>query len=458
MKTSARPVGFIADDITGATDLASALAARGLDTRLAFGSTAVLDDSGDAIVVALKIRAVPAAEARAAAAEAAKAVLAVGVEQLFSKYCSTFDSTADGNIGPVADALIDVTGARRVVHCPAYPGNGRTVYLGHLFVGDELLSESPMRDHPLNPMRDSHLRRVLAAQTQRGVALMALSTVDAGAHAISARLAEIAGRNTGAHHVVADAVWDANIDTIADATAGDSLAAGGAVYGAAFAAAAHARFGQSAPVIEQRPVPPPGPAAILAGSLSCATRDQVQAFDGPTLTLGVIDLVDGDHAVHRSLEFAKRCLAGGSLLITTDYDSVGIRAGATGLSSAQVSRRIESTMGRIGVGLVKLGVRRLIVAGGETSGAVAEALALRSARIGPDISVGVPWLVAEDRRLAVAFKSGNFGGPSFFRDALEVADREFDQINGHATPEPPCSPTDRHTFARKFTPSHTAED
>ena len=418
------PIGFIADDITGATDLASALAARGLDTRLAFGSAAIPADGGDAIVVALKIRSVPVSEACAAATDAANALLAVGAQQLFSKYCSTFDSTADGNIGPIADALMDTTGARRVIHCPSYPSypaNGRTVYLGHLFVGDKLLSDSSMRDHPLNPMRDPQLRRVLAAQTPHDVALVEFPAVDAGVAAIDARLAEIVCRAAGAHHVIADALSDRDLDAIAEATAGDRLAAGGAAYGAAFAAAARARAGHTPDVNEERPVPPAGPSAILAGSLSHATREQVQAFDGPILTLGVIDLVDGDMAVRRSLDFADRCLADGPLLITTDHDAVGIRAGATGLSAAQVSRRIEQAMGRIGIGLEGLGVRRLIVAGGETSGAVAEALALRSAKIGPDISVGVPWLVAEDRGLAVAFKSGNFGGPSFFRDALEVA-------------------------------------
>ncbi|MGH3644809.1 MAG: 3-oxo-tetronate kinase [Mycobacterium sp.] len=418
---SCPPVGFIADDITGATDLASALSARGLDTRLAFGSAAVPDDGGDAIVVALKIRSVPASEARAAAIEAAEALRAVGAEQLFAKYCSTFDSTADGNIGPIADALVDVTSAHRVVHCPSYPANGRTVYLGHLFVGAELLSESPMRDHPLNPMRDPQLRRVLAEQTPRGVALVEWPTVDAGADAVTVCLNKIADRAVGAHHVIADAVRDSDLDTIAEATAGERLAAGGAAYGAAFAVAAHARAGHPPPVLGQRAVPPSGPAAILAGSLSRATWEQVRAFDGPTLTLGVIDLVDGDAAVRLSLNFADRRLSGGPLLITTDHDAVGLRAGATGLSPAQVSRRIEQAMGRIAFALEQIGIRRLIVAGGETSGAVAEALGLRSARIGPDISVGVPWLVAEDRGLAVAFKSGNFGGRSFFRDALEVA-------------------------------------
>lgn len=414
-----RPVGFIADDITGATDLASALAARGVDVRLGFGSGAVPTDGAAAIVVALKIRSVPAAEACALAIEAAEALLAAGVEQLYFKYCSTFDSTIDGNIGPIADALLDLTCAHRVVHCPSYPANARTVYLGHLFVGDELLSESPMRDHPLNPMHDAQLLRVLAGQTPRDVSLVKWDTVDAGAGAVAARLAEVTG-GSGAH-VIADAIRDSDLDTIAEATAEDQLAAGGAAYGAAFAVAVGARAGHKPVVAAPRPMPPPGPAAILAGSLSRATREQVRAFEGATLTLGVADLLDGDVAVRRARDFADLALSGGPLLISTNPDAAVPPAGATAQSSAESSRRIEVAMGRIALALEQLGVRRLIVAGGETSGAVAEALVLRSARIGPDISVGVPWIVAEDRELGVVFKSGNFGGPSFFRDALEVA-------------------------------------
>lgn len=414
------PVGFIADDITGAADLASALSERGLDTRLAFGG-AVPKEGGDAVVIACKIRSVPASDARKAAIEAAGVLRGLGVEQLFSKYCSTFDSTAGGNIGPIADALAGVMGARRVVHCPAYPANGRTVYLGHLFVGDQLLSDSPLRDHPLNPMRDARLRRVLGDQTPHDVVLVDWSTIDAGADAVAVRLAEFVGAAADVQHVIADAIRDSDLDIIAEAVAGDELAAGGAAFGAAFAVAAHARAGCARVAPQQRPVPPSGPTAILAGSLSRATREQVGAFEGPKLTLSVVELVDGDAAAHRAAEFADRCLGAGPFLITTDHDAIGLRAGATGLSPKQVSQRIELTMARIGIGLEQRGVRRLIVAGGETSGAVAEALALRSARIGPDISVGVPWLVDEDRGLAVAFKSGNFGGPSFFLDALEVA-------------------------------------
>ncbi|GAB7003312.1 four-carbon acid sugar kinase family protein [Nocardioides sp. AN3] len=421
MSGGVRPVGFIADDITGATDLASALAARGLDTRLAFGSSSVPSDGGDAIVVALKIRSMPATQACAEAVEAAEALRAVGVEQLFSKYGSTFDSTPRGNIGPVADALIDVSGARRVVHCPAYPANGRTVYRGHLFVGDELLSESPLRDHPLNPMRDAQLRRVLGAQTSRPVGLVGLPVVDAGAEAVAALLTEISESGAGAHHVIADAVRDGDLDTLARATAGDRLAAGGAAYGAAFAAAAHARAGHRPDAAGKRPTPPPGPTAILAGSLSRATREQVRTFDGAKLTLGVAELVDSDAAVRRAVDFAGGRLADGPVLISTDHDAAAEAASAAGSPPAELSYRIEMAMGRIGVALAGLGVRRLIVAGGETSGAVADALALRSARIGPDISVGVPWIVAEDRGLGVAFKSGNFGQTAFFRDALEVA-------------------------------------
>lgn len=421
MKAVVRPVGCIADDITGATDLAGALSARGLDTRIAFGSPAVRTDGADVIVVALKIRSAPPAEAGAAALEAAEALLAAGVEQLFFKYCSTFDSTAVGNIGPIADVLGDATSARRVVHCPAYPANGRTIYLGHLFVGDELLSESPMRDHPLNPMRDPRLPRVLAAQTRRRVALLSLATVAAGVNPIAARLSQIADHDAGAQHVIADAVQDADLDVIAEAVAGDPLAAGAAAFGAAFAVAAHARAGRRPAAAGQPAAPPPGPSAILAGSLSEATREQVREFDGATLVLSIGDLTDGDAAVRRALDFAVHALAAGPILITTDHDAPDAVRAVAGLSPPEVSRRIELAMGRIAVDLKQLGVRRFIVAGGETSGAVADALDLQSALVGPEISVGVPWIVTEQSGLAVAFKSGNFGVPSFFRDALDVA-------------------------------------
>jgi uncharacterized protein YgbK (DUF1537 family) len=420
VSAAVRPVGFIADDITGATDLASVLATRGLDVRMAFGSDTLPADTGDAVVVALKIRSVPAIEACDAAVEAAKALRAIGVEQIFSKYCSTFDSTAEGNIGPIADALLDLTGSARVVHCPSYPANGRTVYQGHLFVWEELLSDSPMRNHPLNPMHDSQLRRVLAEQTAHPVDSVHLSTVDQGIGAISARLVEIGDRNGAVHHVIADAVRDSDLDKIAAAAAADRVAAGGAAFGAAFAVAAHARSGSRLSVDARISTLPPGPAAILAGSLSRATRQQVAEFAGPTLTLSLRDLVDGDAALRQATEFVERRLSDRPMLITTDHNSFGAPV-AEALSPAEVSRRVELAMGRIAVALERFGVRRFIIAGGETSGAVAEALKLQSARIGPDISVGVPWIVAEDRGLALAFKSGNFGGPSFFHDALERA-------------------------------------
>ncbi|ASN19996.1 3-oxo-tetronate kinase [Arthrobacter sp. YN] len=420
MNNALRPIGFIADDITGATDLASVLATRGVDVRLAFGTDMLPADTGDAVVVALKIRSVPATEARSAAQEAAKALQAVGAEQIFSKYCSTFDSTAEGNIGPVTDALIDLAGSGRVVHCPSYPANGRTVYQGHLFVWQELLSDSPMRNHPLNPMRDPQLRRVLAEQTPHAVDSVYLSTVDQGPGAISDRLAEIGAQHTEAHHVIVDAVRDSDLDKIAVAAADDRVAAGGAAFGAAFAVAVHERSGRDLAADPRVSALPPGPAAILAGSLSRATQEQVRNFDGPTLTLNVQDLVDGEAALRKAADFVENRISDGPMLITTDHNSFGASI-AEGLSSAQVSRRVELAMGDIAVELERLGVRRFIIAGGETSGAVAEALNLRSARIGPDISVGVPWIVAEDRGLALAFKSGNFGGPLFFSDALERA-------------------------------------
>jgi uncharacterized protein YgbK (DUF1537 family) len=427
--TSRGATGCIADDISGATDLASALAARGLDTRLFFRSTAVTT-GGDALVVALKIRSIAAAEARQAATEAAEALRAAGVTRLFSKYCSTFDSTPEGNIGPIADALIDVTGAGRVVHCPAYPANGRTVYLGHLFVGDQLLSESSMRDHPLNPMRDSQLLHVLGAQTRRRVALVRLGDVAGGVPDVAERLAEIGGGigdRAGAgdvHHVIGDAVCDVHVATLADAVARDPLAAGGAAFGAAFAAAASGRAGAGSGDGERRSRVPAGPAAILVGSMSRATREQVATFGQPALALTVEEMIDGDAALARMMGFLAGgdVLDAGPVLLYPDADASAPRGNGHGPADAEVARGIERTLGRMSVELVRLGVRRLVVAGGETSGAVADALGLQAARIGPDISVGVPWVVAEDRELGVAFKSGNFGGPTFFRDALRVAD------------------------------------
>ncbi|MBS1889092.1 MAG: four-carbon acid sugar kinase family protein [Actinobacteria bacterium] len=417
--TAHPPVGFIADDITGATDLASAVAGRGFDTRLFFGDTAVHADGGDALVVALKIRSVPAEEARRAAAAAAEALQGAGAVQLFSKYCSTFDSTPEGNIGPIADALIDLTGARLAVHCPAYPANGRTVYLGHLFVGDQLLGESSMREHPLNPMRDSLLTRVLAAQTAREVALVPLPVIDDGVAAVSERLVEIAA--DGARHAIADAVRDGDLETVAQAVAAEPLAAGGAAFGAAFAAAARGGANEGVPGSARAKVPA-GPAAILVGSLSRATRAQVATFDGPVLRLAVEEMAAGDAALGRMAAFVGEKLGDEPMLITTDFGESRTRGGVAGAVQDGVARRIERTMGRMGAELERLGVRRLIVAGGETSGAVADALGLKAARIGPDISVGVPWMVAADRPLAVAFKSGNFGSPTFFDDALEAAD------------------------------------
>lgn len=416
MAGRAAPIGFIADDITGATDVASALAGRGIDTRLVFGDAEIPRDGGEAIVVALKIRSVPAPDAQAAALRAARALCAAGVTQFFSKYCSTFDSTADGNIGPIADVLADLTGARRVLHCPAYPGNQRTVYMSHLFVGAELLSDSPMREHPLNPMRDSQLVRVLASQTSHPVGAVRWTAVNAGPDAVAEQLPRATGEEVELQHLIADAVSDADLDTLAAAVASDHLVAGSAPFGAAFVVAALAKEGGASPSAPTREHVPPGPTAILAGSLSRATAEQMKAFDGRAVVLHLDDVRD-DAAVERALQAVVPALRQHPMLFAIEHNAD--HQAPTG-EPADLSARIEQAMGRLGAGLVRMGARRLIVAGGETSGAVAAALGLRSARIGPDISVGVPWIVTED--LSIAFKSGNFGGPHFFQDALEVAD------------------------------------
>lgn len=414
MTGSAKPIGVIADDITGATDIASALAGRGLETRIAFGADGVSTEPADALVVALKIRSVPASQARADAVAAVRRLHEVGARRFFSKYCSTFDSTDEGNIGPIADGLAELIGAHRVVHCPAYPANGRTVYLGHLFVGNELLSDSPMRDHPLNPMRDPQLERLLKPQTSNEVLLVPWSIVATGVDAVAAESAALASGRVS--HLIVDAIRDGDLDTIALAIAGDRLAAGSAAFGAAFAVATRSGAGEGSATGGARATVPRGPAAIIAGSMSRATRDQVAAFDGRKAMLSVVDLVDAEPALSQVRAELQDAESADAVLFAIQSDPA--RGDIATMPQAEVSRRIEISMGRIAQEVVDRGIRRLVVAGGETSGAVASALGLRSARIGPDIAVGVPWVVAEDRDIAIAFKSGNFGNSTFFVDAL----------------------------------------
>jgi len=411
-------LGCIADDITGATDLGSALVRRGLSTVQIFGVPNPDDAAGDedAVVVALKTRTLPSPAAREQALRSLRWLQTQNIAHVYFKYCSTFDSTSAGNIGPVTDELLTALDGSQVIHCPAYPTNGRTLYRGHLFVGRSLLSESGMQDHPLTPMRDPNLVRVLGAQTPAAVDLLPLQTLQAGPEATGRLLEELARR--GVRHIIADAIADAHVDRIAAAAAGMALLGGGAPLGAAWGAVLARAVGGVEPA---PPSLPGGPAAVLVGSASRATARQVEKFarHWPVRRLvSTEELSARPDLIDAVLDWARVHLADGPILITADTRPEAVGRAQTALGRDVAAAVVEQAMGRLAAGLAGMRVGRLVVAGGETSGAVAEALGIRRVRIGPEICTGVPWTVSTDPDVALAFKSGNFGGVDFFREAL----------------------------------------
>jgi uncharacterized protein YgbK (DUF1537 family) len=420
-------LGCVADDFTGATDLAGMLVRGGMRTLLHIGvpGPAALP-AADAVVVALKSRTIPASEAVAQSLAAWARLREAGARQGFFKVCSTFDSTDAGNIGPVIDALMTATGADFTIACPAFPENGRTVYRGHLFVGDALLSESGMEHHPLTPMTDPNLVRVLQRQTARRVGLARLDAVAAGANALAARLAEL--RHDGVAIAIVDAVSQADLHAIGGACAGLALVTGGsgvaiglpANFARAGLLSADTARAAAMPVLD-------GPAAVLSGSCSTATRGQVAAWcaSRPAFRIDPLRLAAGEPVAREATDWALARLDREPVLIYATAEPDEVRRAQQALGVHEAGRLIEQAMAALARGLVDAGVRRLVVAGGETSGAVIGALGLTCLRVGPQIDPGVPWMLAEDGAgagapLAVALKSGNFGGPDFFARSLAM--------------------------------------
>ena len=417
-------LGCIADDFTGATDLASMLVNQGMNTVQTIGiPDAALDLGGaEAVVVALKSRTTPASEAIADSLAALEWLKSQGARQTFFKYCSTFDSTDDGNIGPVADALMTALGCGFTIACPAFPTNGRTVFKGYLFVGDELLSESGMRNHPLTPMTDANLVRVLGRQTPHPVDLVAHETVAAGPDAI--RAAYTALQKSGARHAVVDAVDDADLLAIGEASAELPLITGGS--GVAIGLPGNFRRQGLLGAARAPTVPAAaGSEAVLAGSCSMRTREQVAAMMKmrPAFAIDPLALADGRDIATEALDWAADALTGGPVLVYSSADPGDVSGIQERLGRDEAGRLVEEAMGRIATGLVERGVRRLVVAGGETSGAVVGALGVKALRIGPEIDPGVPWTESignDTPPLALALKSGNFGEVDFFRKAFEM--------------------------------------
>ncbi|MEK9724706.1 MAG: 3-oxo-tetronate kinase [Rhodospirillaceae bacterium] len=412
-------LGAVADDFTGATDLANTLVGQGMATVQAIGVPDATFDPGDAaaVVVALKSRTNPAADAVAESRAALAWLRAQGARQIVFKYCSTFDSTDAGNIGPVADALMDDLGTDFTIACPAFPANGRTIYKGYLYVGDVLLSESGMKDHPLTPMTDANLVRVLGRQTAGRVGLVDMTAVAGGADAIAARFKAL--RADGHRFTIVDAIVDADLMAIGAAVADLPLITGGS--GVALGLPENFRrngllAGGTAAALPAVA----GRAAVLAGSCSIASRGQVAAAADrwPSLSLDPLALAqDSENA----LTWVDGQAENEPILIYSSADPAEVAAAQDKLGRDQAGAVVERAMGEIARGLVERGVRRLVVAGGETSGAVVQALGVTGLRIGPEIDPGVPWTeTLGEPGMALVLKSGNFGTPDFFMKSLEM--------------------------------------
>ena len=414
-------LGAIADDLTGATDLANTLVKQGMRTVQVIGVPAdrALVPDTDAIVVALKSRTIAAAESISQSRAALAWLRSAGIKQAFFKYCSTFDSTDQGNIGPVADALLEDLDSSFTIACPAFPENKRTIYQGHLFVGDQLLSESSMRHHPLTPMTDANLVRVLGRQTKGKVGLIPYATVDDGARAIWKAIKGL--MDDGCRYAIPDAIRNRHLMDIGEAVAGLRLVTGGS--GIALGLPKNCRRLHS---LAERTAPPPlpsvkGPSAVLSGSCSQATLGQVAEWQRkhPAHAIDPLALAKGADVVGVALAWARKHLADGAVLIYASASPEVVQRVQAAIGPHRAGHLIEDALAQIADGLVQAGVRRFVVAGGETSGAVVHKLGITQLRIGPEIDPGVPWTESLDEpRLALALKSGNFGAPDFFAKAL----------------------------------------
>ncbi|MDP3761128.1 MAG: four-carbon acid sugar kinase family protein [Ramlibacter sp.] len=412
-------LGCIADDFTGATDLANNLVRAGMRVVQTIGvPEGPLDAAADAVVVALKSRTIPAFEAVIQSSAALDWLQSQGARQIYFKYCSTFDSTAHGNIGPVTEALMDALDTDFTIATPAFPDNQRTVFKGHLFVGDVLLSDSGMRNHPLTPMTDANLVRVMQAQCRRKVGLVDYKVVAAGPEAITRRFAELRAEGVGI--AIVDALGNEDLLRLGPALKDMPLVTAGS--GVAIALPANFGLAPSAAAAELPRAS--GMSAIVSGSCSVATNRQVQEFisaGGRALALEPLRIAAGEPVAQQALAWAEPLLAQGPVLVYSTAEVQAVKAVQGRLGVAQAGALVERALAEVARGLVEVGVRRLVVAGGETSGACVQALGVSQMQIGPQIDPGVPWCharTAAGAPIHLALKSGNFGSDDFFTKAF----------------------------------------
>jgi uncharacterized protein YgbK (DUF1537 family) len=416
-------LGCIADDFTGATDLANNLVRAGFRVVQCIGvPDGPLAADADAVVVALKSRTIPPDDAIAQSLAAMAWLRGQGAQQIYFKYCSTFDSTAKGNIGPVTEALMDALGADFSITTPAFPDNQRTVFKGHLFVGEVLLNESGMQNHPLTPMTDANLVRVMQAQCRRKVGLLPHAVVALGADAIRAEIDRLTQRGIGI--AVVDAISNADLVRLGPALKGMPLLGAGSGVAIGLGqnfALSHVGAANALP-------PARGLQAVIAGSCSLATNRQVADFAArgfPALALDPLRIAAGVDVAAEVLAWAAPRLPAGPVLVYSTADASAVKATQGTLGVEHAGALVEATLARIAIGLVGLGVRQLLVAGGETSGACVQALEVRQMKIGPQIDPGVPWCHAHSTLagtdgLHLSLKSGNFGTDDFFTKAFSV--------------------------------------
>lgn len=418
-------LGCIADDFTGATDLANNLVRAGMRVVQTIGvPDGPLAVDTDAVVVSLKSRTIAAKEAVSQSLQALSWLKGQGAEQIYFKYCSTFDSTDEGNIGPVTDALMHALGTQFTIATPAFPDAGRSVFKGYLFVGDVLLNESGMQDHPLTPMKDANLVRVLQPQTQHKVGLIDHKAVSAGAGAVNARMAELIANGVGI--AIVDSLNNDDLMRLGPALKGMPLV----TAGSGVAISLPANFG-IAPNAAASALPKVnGARAILSGSCSRATNGQVEHFlstGDPAYEIDPLQLTEDDRVEQQVLHWADAMLPHGRpLLVYSTANPDKLKAVQQRLGVQQASERVEHALAAIACGLVKRGVRQLVVAGGETSGSVVQALQMHQLQIGSQIDPGVPWCAGQSEligeNMLITLKSGNFGAKDFFSKAFRFLD------------------------------------
>ncbi|MBT3171270.1 MAG: four-carbon acid sugar kinase family protein [Rhodospirillaceae bacterium] len=419
-------LGAVADDMTGATDLCNTLVASGMRTvqMIDVPEKGMVVPDADAVVVALKSRNTQAIRAVRKSLKAMDWLKSAGAKQYFFKYCSTFDSTPSGNIGPVADAMLERIKGGITIACPAFPTNGRTVFRGHLFVGDVLLSASGMRNHPITPMTNANLVEVLGEQTPYAVGLVPWETVDQGPDAIAKALQGL--RKEGKRHAIVDALSDKNLIDIGRASAKLKLITGGSGVAMGLSAnfrasGALGRRGNAASLPRAK-----GHAAVIAGSCSEATLDQIARMKKakhPTFHVDAVKLGGKQDIVQEAIAWAKPKLGQKPILIYASASPAEIAKAQAKHGRDKAGALVERALAKITKGLVKAGVGKLVLAGGETSGAAVQALGVRGLMIGKQIDPGVPWCMSlGDAPLHLALKSGNFGAPDFFTKAFKVLD------------------------------------